>query len=305
MTSRPPTIEDLPLVIEAPKFDLTRTLSSGQSFRWRHVGPDHWQGIVRSSVISVRQVDGLLEAWFENEGAAQGGDLAWVKEYFDIEGNYSEPFERLIARAGLRPLLEDQFGLHILRQDPFEVLISFIISTFNNIPRIELCIRNLARLFGQSIWGYNAQEFTFPSATRLAEVSEAQLRACGLGYRSPYVIEAAARVLDLGPAFRTLGELRTRELREELLRFPGVGAKVAECVLLFGYHRLESFPIDVWVRRAMCQLFFNGRTVPDHRIAARAEHEFRADAGLAQQYLFVAFRGKHGPDSRSGRRSRA
>lgn len=289
-----------PVIIDATGFDLAGTLSSGQSFRWRMAGPDEWRGIVRESVLSVRQVEGLLEVRFVSDGNWGENRVAGITEYFDLhlQSDYASIRARLVRNERIRRLLEVQSGLHILRQEPFEVLISFIISAFNNILRIERCIDRLARCYGRPLNVSAQLEHAFPAPEALATASETELRACGLGYRAPYVKEAAARVVSLGAGFESFARLPTARLRAELLQFPGIGVKVAECILLFAYHRLEAFPIDVWVRRAMCQLYYRGRRLPDRRLAARASREFGADAGLAQQYLFTAYRARL-PSTRS------
>ncbi|MBI4470793.1 MAG: DNA-3-methyladenine glycosylase 2 [Acidobacteria bacterium] len=290
------------MILEAASFDLSSTLISGQCFRWNRVEAGKWRGIVRGTVLSAHQIDGLLHTAFESPGGMAEAGSEGLRYYFDLEQDYESTIRQLKGDPRMDSLIERCGGLHILRQDPFEVLISFIISAFNNILRIKRCVQGVARGWGDSIGDSGSGEFGFPTPTALSRASEEALRACGLGYRARYVLESSACVAGLGDAFDSLVDLPTGELRQELLRFPGVGPKVVECVLLFGYHRLEAFPIDVWVRRAMCELFYRGRETSDDRIARRAQREFGATAGIAQQYLFTGFRTGRG--ERTHRRPR-
>jgi N-glycosylase/DNA lyase len=182
--------------------------------------------------------------------------------------------------------------IHILQQEPFETLISFIISANNHIPRIRSIIERLCRLYGTPVTTPLGEAYTFPSPEALAEARLVDLRAkCGLGYRDAYV-RSAARAVAHQSDFACWHELPTPTLRKRLLQLDGVGEKVADCVLLFGFHRLQAFPVDTWIHRAMTELYFTGREPRLREVQAMAATCFGDYAGVAQQYLFAGFRSK-------------
>jgi N-glycosylase/DNA lyase len=182
--------------------------------------------------------------------------------------------------------------LHILRQEPFEVLLSFVISANNHIPRIRSIIERLCRLYGSLLETSFAPAYTFPTPEALARARLEDLRLkCGLGYRDVYV-QSVARTIAAQPDFAHWAALPTAELRQRLLQLDGVGEKVADCVLLFGFHRLEAFPVDTWVRRAVTELYFPGQRPRPCELQACAAKQFGAYAGIAQQYLFVNARSR-------------
>ncbi|MDD1667189.1 MAG: 8-oxoguanine DNA glycosylase, partial [Methanomicrobiales archaeon] len=186
-------------------------------------------------------------------------------------------------------------GLRILMQDPWEILVSFICATNTNIPRIRKMIASLARCFGAWVPDSVEPQYSFPAPESLAGSCGEHLGPCRLGYRDRYIAGTAARV-DADPGI--LGRIRGLpypEARTALLSFPGVGPKAADCILLFGFHRLEAFPVDVWIRRLMYSHYLKpapGSRVPsekeDRRIREFGREYFREYAGYAQEYLFCA-----------------
>jgi N-glycosylase/DNA lyase len=183
-----------------------------------------------------------------------------------------------------------------MRQDPWECLVSFVVSAFNNIPKIQMSIRALARCFGEPIedgqtgTGARVADWTFPRPERLAEASLPALRGCVLGYRARYVRNLARLVADRTVDLDAVSRWPLDQARTALLELPGVGEKVAECVLLFGLGHHEAFPVDVWVKRAVERWYFRGRSQTPRAIGAWARERFGALAGYAQQHLFVGAR---------------
>ncbi len=175
--------------------------------------------------------------------------------------------------------LQAHWGLRLIRQDPWECLASFILSAFNNIPRLTGMIEHLAVRFGGPAGG-------FPGPEALAKVSERALGNCGLGYRAPYIKEAASAVAGGRVDLHRLQGLEDEALRRALLTIPGVGQKVVECAMLFAYGRAGAFPVDVWIGRAMRAWYFRGKKVTDRRIREFARDHFGPDCGWAQQYLY-------------------
>ena len=272
---------------EADGLHLARTLESGQAFRWRwNPGRDGARvavGVIGREVLQVEQdARGLCLLSPDTQEAR--------RLLLDYLGCSREPrgvagIEAALAEDGvLARILPHTRGIAILAQDPWEVLISFIISANNNIPKITQSIERLARAFGEPL-GDGAH--AFPAPARLAAARPQTLAACLLGYRAPYVRAAARMVADGGLDLAALRLVPFEAARERLLEVPGVGEKVADCILLFGLGRTAAFPVDVWVTRAVERLYFRGRPRTPKQIQAFARARFGPLAGHAQQHLFA------------------
>lgn len=241
------------------------------------------KAVIGSKAVGTLIIDNCDEAEFEG---------IWRK-YLDLDRNYGSikaGFDgEEISRAA-----DYGYGIRILRQEFWETLISFIISQNNNIPRIKGCIEALARNFGERIGEYRGKEyFALPEPEQLASLSPEELAVCRLGYRSPYLIETARQVLDMGGKTAVEESLlrceNFEEATEKLREFQGVGPKVASCVALFGLGFFNAFPIDVWMRRVMHRLY----GIDENNVAAMrefAKENFAPYGGIAQQYLFYYIR---------------
>ncbi len=276
------TVKDktLQTVIRHPAdFSLSGTLLSGQCFRWTQQPDGSLAGTAGERAVSMIQRDGQIIISGDHRPDAE----AFWHNYLDFSTDY-EAIRRLsvCAEPRLREAVSRCGGVFILRQDPWEALCSFIISQNNNIPRIRTIIDRLCRRYGQPVTAADGQEArAFPSPEVIAEAGEDELKQLGLGYRAGYLPAAAADVIAGRFAPEVLRELPLEEARKVLQTMKGVGPKVADCVLLFGIHRLDAFPRDVWIKRAL-------------------EGEFRDTplqntpyAGVAQQYIFEYIR-SHG-----------
>ena len=216
---------------------------------------------------------------------------ALCKKYFDLETDYEEIKEKLSKiDDNLKISIEYGKGIRILKQDTWEALISFIISANNNIPRIKGIIERISKKYGKTIKWQGKEYYTFPTPEELSKASVVDLRKLGLGFRDKRVFETTRLVNTKQIDIYELEKIiHTKKLREELLKYPGVGPKVADCIMLFSMRRFEVFPIDVWVRRVMTELYFENETkiVPNNKqILKYAEETFGNLSGLAQQYLF-------------------
>lgn len=291
----------------APPYRLDRTLACGQCFRWTVVrGPSddgvsvHARGVVDGAVVQVTQdATGLAVRWegalapapaagVQAAGVAyEDTALARIVHHLGADAPLAQIEAALAHDHVLRRLLRATSGIALMRQDPWECLVSYVISAFNNIPKIVLAIERLARRFGDPLPGGTAR---FPSPERLAEARPATLRTCVLGYRAPYVRDLARLVARGEVDLRALGALPYDDARRMLMALPGVGEKVAECVLLFAYGMGEAFPVDVWVHRAVVRWYFGGRPRTPRAIRAWARDRFGALAGYAQQHLYAASR---------------
>ena len=271
--------EDQPL-------DLSLSLSCGQAFRWEE-REGWWEGVVGESLWRVRQ-EGHRVVYSGTKGPAIG-------HYLSLD----EDLPGILASVDLDPVMHRSIetcrGLRILRQDPWEILISFICATNTNIPRIRRMIASLARSFGAKVPGADEPFYRFPTPEALPGSCGGHLDACRLGYRDRYVAGTASLVADDPGLLERIAGLPLNEARALLLQFPGVGPKAADCILLFGFHRLESFPVDVWIRRIMHDHYVppppgmkSPSVMEDRRIRESGREHFGEYAGYAQEYLFCA-----------------
>ena len=266
--------------------DLALSLSCGQAFRWEE-REGWWEGVVGGSLWRVRQ---------EGDRVLYSGTKApAVRHYLALD----EDLPAILASVDRDPVMHRSIeacrGLRILRQDPWEVLISFICATNTNIPRIRKMIAALARCFGRQVAGGEDSRYSFPGPEDLSLSCGDHLEACRLGYRDRYVAGTAAMVAEDPELLGRIAGLQFGEARPALLSFPGVGPKAADCILLFGFHRLGSFPVDVWIRRIMHEYYIpslpgitGSSEKEDRRIREFGREHFGPYAGYAQEYLFSA-----------------
>ena len=254
-------------------FDLAQTLDCGQAFRWRELPSEGdvtlWEGAAFGKVLRLGQEGDRVWFFCGEEDAAQ----VW-RSYFDLEEDYEA---KRLALSRMSPALAEAAafapGIRILRQEPWEALCSFIISQNNHIPRIKGIIDRLCGLLGEPIsgTGWNA----FPTPERLAACTPEDLAPLRAGFRAKYLVDAARKVVSRQVDLDLVARSPVEAGRQELQKIFGVGPKVAECALLYGFHKTECFPLDVWMKRAMATL-----------LPGRKPEEFGENAGLAQQYLF-------------------
>ena len=209
-------------------------------------------------------------------------------DYLDAQRDYAAVKTLLSAHDDvMKRAVEYGSGIRLLHQDPWETLISFIVSQNSNIPRIKKCVESLCSNFGESLGEYRGQErFAFPTAERLAGLTQEDLSVCRLGYRDKYILETAAAVAaDGGRTLAGSRELSFADAEKYIRSLKGVGPKVANCILLFGLLKYESFPLDVWMKRIMHELY--GFEEGDMKgMTAYARENFGVYSGFAQQYLF-------------------
>ena len=221
------------------------------------------------------------------EGLTADPDLLRLRHYLGLDEPLVAIESELAKDRLLRSILPHTSGIALLRQDPWECLISFIISAFNNIPKIELSLDRLTRRFGDAVAG---GAWSFPEPARLAGASLGDLRQCALGYRAPYVREVARLMASGQSELHAIEQMPFHEARRALRALPGVGEKVADCVLLFAYRRGEAFPVDVWVKRAVERWYLHGRRATARQVQEFARRRFGSMAGYAQQHLFCSAR---------------
>lgn len=269
-------------------FEPKHIFECGQCFRWDEETDESYTGIVKNNVINVKKVDNTVI--FSSLGADNLEEL--VTDYFDLNRDYEEIKDRL---SKIDSYLENSIkygnGIRILNQDLWETIISFIISANNNIPRIKGIINRISQKYGDKIEWKGKEYYTFPTVDNLAKATIEDLRGLGLGFRDVRVYETTHKILEKQVDLEKLHEEKdTQKVRDILLTLSGVGPKVADCILLFStLKRFDVFPIDVWVRRVMNELYIKNADetkVNKKEIEKLAREKYGNLEGLAQQYLF-------------------
>jgi N-glycosylase/DNA lyase len=293
-------MEEIQLVRSATPFDLECTLRCGQLFRWEKLST-WWYGVVEDLVIKLKQVsDKLLFKTFPEKK-----DARFVANYLRLDDNLSHILSKINKDEHIGMAIQRYRGLRITRQDPWECLISYICATYKNIPAIKKMVLNLSEQFGKKI-KFEGRDFcAFPKPEVLVDADVNQIRACKLGFRAKRVLEVSKIVYNEELDLESLRKMDYYEAKRELLSLPGVGQKVADCVLLFSLDKLEAFPVDIWVKRAVLDFYRNHFEDPFVRkISSTASltlneykkintfgmRYFGEYAGYAQEYLFALSR---------------
>ena len=271
------------LVLVHDSFNPTHIFECGQCFNFNIEEDGSYTAVHMDKIINVlsRENDVLIR----NVSLDDFYEVFY--DYFDLGTDYKQIKEDLSANEILKTASEYGDGIRILNQEMFETVISFIISANNGITRIKNSIRIISQRYGDLIGEYMGREYyAFPKPEILAKVDPLELREFArVGFRDVRIVEASRMVADGFLNYETDQNLSTPELKEKLMQMPGIGPKVADCVLLFTYHRRETFPVDVWIKRVMETLFI-GHEVPKKQVDDYAREYFGDLAGYAQQYLF-------------------
>lgn len=266
----------------APDYDLAATLDSGQAFRWIRVG-ESWESVISGRWVTLRQEGETLHAGSNRSP----GDWEWLRAYLRCNEDLGPIVDSFPADEAFVRALDACRGLRLLRQEPWECLASFICSSSKQIVQIRQIVSAMCARYGSVVGPADAViHHSFPAPEVLAATSESELRECKMGYRAPYVLGSARMVAAGEIKLSGLGGLSCEEARKELMRLPGVGRKVADCVLLFAFGFQEAFPIDVWIDRGLRELYFPRRKPTRQRLANFTKSYFGPYAGYAQQYLF-------------------
>jgi len=343
------------ILLPVRSYDLAATLDSGQVFRWQKEN-DSWVGVVGKNFARLTQADGGILA----ETSAGIDDLDWLREFLQTGTNLDEVLKTFPDDEPMRAAVASCHGLRVLRQDPWECLVSFILSSTKQIVQIRQIVALLCERFGAPVFSPSSQKggegrgeeakyfrvqfpspqpsprlaerggrkdgravygdravsspsprpskragargnfisnenpllLSFPTAERLALATEAELRDCKMGFRAPSLLAAAREIAEGKFDLERIRQLPHAEARAELMKLRGVGGKIADCVLLFAYGFDSAFPVDVWIERALQQLYFPRRRASEPRLRRFAATHFGPHAGYAQQYLFHYMRTK-------------
>lgn len=282
-------------------FKLSHILENGQCFRWDRIEEQNdsaFIGVVANNVFKISEkekevldddnlevtklTDIYIETTMEEITAKK-----FLEEYFNLSENYEDIKKKYSENyESLKKATEFAYGLRILKQDEFETIISFIISANNNIKRIKKIINNISMKCGKKIEFEGKEYYGFPDIEELRKLKEEDFKLLGAGFRAKYLESTVNKIYsdNLEKYIEKLNNLSNKDLEKELLNLKGVGPKVANCIMLFGFNRIDSFPIDVWVKRVMQEEFFGGEEVSNKKIEEFANTLY--EKGLAQQYLF-------------------
>lgn len=250
--------------------DMEKIANSGQIFRFNKVSDNKYSLVAKDKLLYIKEVENKVY----NLSCSDSEYENYWKEYFDMNTDY-ENFIKKVPKKDefLTSAIQYGKGIRILKQDKWEMLISFIISQRKSIPAIKSSIEKLSKKFGKQI---EKEVYAFPSPKDLANASIEELNECSLGYRSEYIKESAGQILSAEIDLEKLNELNSIELINELIKLKGVGIKVANCVALFAYYRIDTFPIDVWIQRVIDK-YYGGKFPLE---------KYKGYEGVLQQYMF-------------------
>lgn len=275
--------DNLVILEDVENFDARAIFTCGQAFRWYEESDGSFTTVHLGRVLNVLNEKDMVV--FKGTNLEEFNEI-WI-DYFDLNTNYKEIRKELSNNEILAKAMEYGKGIRILNQNHFEMLISFIISANNMIPRIKKSIEVISMRYGKFICeDKNRKYYSFPTVEELSKATVEDLREFAkVGFRDKRIFETVNMILNEKIDLDNFENLETDILREELLKFSGVGNKVADCIMLFSYKRGEVFPVDVWIKRVMEELFIKKET-PVKKISKEADRIFGKYAGYAQQYLF-------------------
>lgn len=274
-------------------FSLKDIFTCGQCFRWTQVGEQDWIGIAGGKVLRVGQSGQTV-----NFQCSEKDFEDFWRGYFDLDRDYGQIKGLLLESSPeLKEALDFGSGIRLLNQEPFEMLMTFILSANNHIPRITDLVKKISVSYGVQVphqWeDLIGPLYAFPTPKSLAETSVEALRNLGTGYRDKYIHESAVRVAMDPEAFLAIGKLSYTEAKKELMNYMGVGAKVADCILLFSSGKHEAFPVDTWIKKTLSRRYGLAENQPK-AIQRFIEETFGEYRGFAQQYLFYYERSFNG-----------
>ena len=276
-------MQEIKIEVNEP-IDLQTSLTSGQCFRWRIDALGRWVGVIDSGIIRISQDSNTLEIASSRHSATALHDL--IVDYFRIGDDLRQVEKRISWDPKVLLGMQMYPGMRLLRQDPWEILVSFILSSTSNIPRISRTIELISSKYGEKISLEDSTRYTFPSAGTLAEVGEQRLRELGCGFRSPFLASAANAV---ATGKLPLYELRGADYFEALnylTDLKGIGDKIADCVMLFSLDKMRAFPNDRWIAKALNEWYGFPLNAKYQDSRNWSWDRFGNDAGYANQYLF-------------------
>jgi N-glycosylase/DNA lyase len=272
-------------------FDLRHIFDCGQSFRWNEQKDGSFIGVASGRVVRMSKSCNHV---YIKGGAMEDRDF-W-SEYLDLDRNYGEIKSKLSENDDiLKEAMGHGEGIRILNQEPFEIVVSFIISANNRIPMIKKAVENISRNYGRKLEFEGKEYYSFPAPEMLVDATVDELEECGCGFRAPYIIETTKEIASGNVDLYKIKAMDTDEAHRSLKNLKGIGPKVADCILLFSMGKHDAFPVDVWVKRVM-QYFYLAPDVSLKKIRDYGRDKFGSLAGFAQQYLFYYARDLKGKE---------
>ncbi len=262
-------------------FNLTHTFDCGQCFRWAKNEDGSYSGIAYGKAVRMELCEDCLTIY--NTSLADVEDI-WLN-YLDLKRDYKEIKALYTNDVYVSKAMEFGYGIHILNQDVFECIISFIISSQNQIPRIKKIVSKLCEMYGKPCTLGEETHYAFPSLSDLKGITQKDLEPLKAGYRAAYIVDAVNKLSSGEVDMTSLKDMPYHDAKKELMKIKGIGPKVADCILLFSLGKSEAFPVDVWVQRTMRTLYL-GEEATNKEIELRANELFGRYAGFIQQYLF-------------------
>lgn len=274
-------LNDKIIIKNVRNFELADVFDCGQCFRWSQQENGNYIGVAMGKVIEIEKNGEDIIIY--NTDEREFKDI-WA-EYFDLYRDYGTIKDILKKDPTLEKAVEFGEGIRILKQEPFEILISFIISANNRIPMIKRAINNISKKYGEKIEYKGEKYYTFPTIEKLHEDNIEELEECGVGFRAKYIVDTVEKLYKGDMNLEEIKKLNDDKCHEEIQKFSGVGPKVGDCVMLFSMQKYSAFPVDVWVKRAM-HYFYLAPDVSLKKIREFAREKFQEFSGFAQQYLF-------------------
>jgi len=275
-------LDELNKIFPVREYDLNITLLSGQAFCWQLVD-EAWEGVIGNHWVRLRLTEGGIAAVL----AKPVRDWTWLEEYLQLQVDLNEVIATFPNDEPIQNAVAALSGLRLLRQDYWECLASFILSSTKQIVQIRQMVALLSQRFGESVESNSFKPaFAFPAIETIADCSEDELRECKLGFRAPNLRSAALDILDGSIDWERLPTMTSGQARAELMKLRGVGQKIADCVLLYAGGHQNVFPVDVWIDRALRRLYFPKRQPSVKLLRKFADTHFGPYAGYAQQYIF-------------------
>ena len=275
-------MDELNKIFPVREYDLNITLLSGQAFCWKLVD-EAWEGVIGNHWVRLRLTEGGIAAVL----AKPVRDWTWLEEYLQLQVDLNEVIATFPNDEPIQNAVAALSGLRLLRQDYWECLASFILSSTKQIVQIRQMVALLSQRFGESVESNSCKPaFAFPKIETIADCSENELRDCKLGFRAPNIRSAAHDILDGSIDWERLPTMTSGQARAELMKLRGVGQKIADCVLLYAGGHQNVFPVDVWIDRALRRLYFPKRQPSVKLLRKFADTHFGPYAGYAQQYIF-------------------
>jgi N-glycosylase/DNA lyase len=266
--------------INVTDFDLEKTLKCSQLFRYDYdnINDDYW----------ISQRDRLYKIRQEKEKKKNillfsGVDREFICDFFRLEDDYKTIINSISKDEFMRKVIKQNYGMRIMRQDPWECLISYLCSARNKIPKIKQSLQMISKTFGRPISHQDHKGFSFPKPGRISNLEA--LRACKIGFRSEFIHQVNKDIDE--KRLIALRDASYEHSKSELTKIKGIGNKIADCISLFSLDKLDSFPIDTWIRKVMTEQYFGGKNTSDNTIRAFASDYFGKFRGYANQYLFL------------------